>query len=111
MKNLFVSNLSFGTSEAQLRNAFQQVSLPLNFSLAPSKVVSCLTPDLRLLVSETGMPRGSAFLNYEEEQSAKDALGMNSTMLDGRLIVVSVADPNIRTQKRQNENEYYIYLF
>ncbi|KAJ3040739.1 Splicing factor [Rhizophlyctis rosea] len=51
--------------------------------------------DIRLIV-RTSFDSNKAFVEYEDEASAKAALALNGTNLDGRVVVVTRADPNLR---------------
>jgi cold-inducible RNA-binding protein len=75
---LFVGNLSYGTTEADLRAYFGTVA-------PPSQVV--LPVD-----RETGRPRGFAFIEFAERANAEDAIQrFNGQVLNGRPIAVSEA--------------------
>jgi cold-inducible RNA-binding protein len=75
---LFVGNLSYATTEADLRAYFATVA-------APSQVV--LPVD-----RETGRPRGFAFVEFAERAQAEDAIQrFNGQMFNGRPLAVSEA--------------------
>jgi cold-inducible RNA-binding protein len=75
---LFVGNLSYSTSEADLRTYFGTVA-------PPSQVV--LPVD-----RETGRPRGFAFVEFIDRSHAEQAIQrFNGQMLNGRPIAVSEA--------------------
>lgn len=75
---LFVGNLSYSTSEADLRTYFGTVA-------APSQVV--LPVD-----RETGRPRGFAFVEFTDRAHAEQAVQrFNGQMVNGRPIAVSEA--------------------
>jgi RNA recognition motif-containing protein len=75
---LFVGNLSYSTTEADLRAHFGTVA-------PPSQVV--LPVD-----RETGRPRGFAFVEYLERPHAEDAIQrFNGQMFNGRPLAVSEA--------------------
>ena len=75
---LFVGNLSYGTTEADLRAYFGTVA-------PPSQVV--LPVD-----RETGRPRGFAFIEFAERANAEDAIQrFNGQVFNGRPIAVSEA--------------------
>ena len=75
---LFVGNLSYSTSEADLRTYFGTVA-------PPSQVV--LPVD-----RETGRPRGFAFVEFIDRAHAEQAIQrFNGQMLNGRPIAVSEA--------------------
>ncbi|XP_062226557.1 organelle RRM domain-containing protein 6, chloroplastic isoform X2 [Phragmites australis] len=71
---LYVSGLSFRTTEESLRDAFEKF-----VNLVMDRVAK--------------RPRGFAFLSYADELEAKDAMeGMHGKFLDGRVIFVEVAN-------------------
>ncbi len=76
--NIYVSNLSFNTSDAELSelfSAFGQVS--------SAKVITD---------RETGRSRGFGFVEMPSEDEGKDAmLGLNNKEVEGRAMSVSVA--------------------
>ena len=75
---LFVGNLSYSTTEADLRTYFGTVA-------APSQVV--LPVD-----RETGRPRGFAFVEYAERPAAEQAIQrFNGQLFSGRPLAVSEA--------------------
>ena len=77
---LFVGNLSFGTSQQVIEEAFA----------AAGEVREVALPTDR----ESGRPRGFAFVTMataEEAQKAIDAL--NGSQLDGRTLTVNIAKP------------------
>lgn len=75
---LFVGNLSYSTTEADLRAYFGTVS-------APSQVV--LPVD-----RETGRPRGFAFVEFQERPHAEQAIQkFNGQIFNGRPLAVSEA--------------------
>ncbi|MBI2374175.1 MAG: RNA-binding protein [Deltaproteobacteria bacterium] len=77
---LYVGNLSFSSTEADLRTAFAQYG-----SVTSVKVVTD---------RDTGRPRGFAFVEMGSTQEAKTALqALNETSMGGRTIQVSVAKP------------------
>ena len=75
---LFVGNLSYSTTEADLRTYFGSVA-------PPSQVV--LPVD-----RETGRPRGFAFVEFPERSQAEDAIQrFNGQLFNGRPLAVSEA--------------------
>ncbi len=80
MKNIYVGNLPFSTSEAELQQLFEN-----HGSVSRVNVVTD---------RETGRPRGFAFVempNASEGDSAIEAL--NGQMLGGRALTVNEARP------------------
>ena len=77
-KNLYVGNMSFSTTEEQLREAFSQYGTVTKVQL--------------IMDRETGRPRGFAFV--EMSDGADQAIAaMNGAMFDGRALTVNEAKP------------------
>jgi cold-inducible RNA-binding protein len=77
---LYIANLSFNTTEAQLRSAFEPFGTISDVYLATDR--------------ETGRPRGFAFVTFGTPDEAKAAIEkMNGTELDGRALTVNEARP------------------
>ncbi|XP_020221303.1 organelle RRM domain-containing protein 6, chloroplastic [Cajanus cajan] len=77
---LYVSGLSFRTTEESLRNAFKNFGQLVEVKLVMDRIAN--------------RPRGFAFLRYAtEEESQKAIEGMHGKFLDGRVIFVEVARP------------------
>ena len=75
---LFVGNLSYSTSEADLRTFFGTVAPPTQVVLPVDR--------------ETGRPRGFAFVEFADRTHAEQAIQrFNGQMLNGRPIAVSEA--------------------
>ncbi|XP_062158573.1 organelle RRM domain-containing protein 6, chloroplastic [Alnus glutinosa] len=75
---LYVSGLSFRTTEESLRKAFQNFGQLVDVNLVMDKIAN--------------RPRGFAFIHYAtEEESQKAIEGMHGKFLDGRVIFVEVA--------------------
>lgn len=80
MKNIFVGNLSFNTSEDELRQIFE--------AFGQVDRVSILTD------RETGRSRGFAFVEMTNtEEGDKAITGLNGSQLGGRTINVNEARP------------------
>jgi cold-inducible RNA-binding protein len=78
-KRLYVGNLSYSTTEADLRDAFAATG----HDVAEVKVV---------MDRDTGRPRGFAFVEMATDEGAQKAIGdLNGTDLQGRAIAVSEA--------------------
>ncbi|KAL8057335.1 hypothetical protein ABFX02_04G178300 [Erythranthe guttata] len=83
---LFVSGLSFRTTEESLTNAFKNFGDLTEVNLVMDKIAN--------------RPRGFAFLAYATEEESKKAIeGMHGKFLDGRVIFVEIAKP--RAELRQ----------
>lgn len=92
---LYVSGLSFRTTEESLRNAFQNFGQLVEVNLVMDRIAN--------------RPRGFAFLRYEtEEESQKAIEGMHGKFLDGRVIFVEEAKPrsDLRQTLKQNPRQY-----
>lgn len=80
MKNIFVGNLSFQTTEQDLRTAFE--------AFGPVSRVSIMTD------RDTGRSRGFGFVEMDNDQQGEDAIAaLNGSDLDGRALNVNVARP------------------
>ncbi|KAK3224656.1 hypothetical protein Dsin_004518 [Dipteronia sinensis] len=88
---LYVSGLSFRTTEEGLRNTFQDFG----------QLVDGENSEFNLVMDKiANRPRGFAFLRYAtEEESQKAIEGMHGKFLDGRVIFVEFAKP--RAELRQ----------
>lgn len=80
MKNIFVGNLNFKTSEDALRKLFE--------SYGPVDRVTILTD------RETGRSRGFAFVEMSNaEEGDKAITALNGTELEGRTLNINEAKP------------------
>ncbi|RDY07377.1 Organelle RRM domain-containing protein 6, chloroplastic, partial [Mucuna pruriens] len=88
---LYVSGLSFRTTEESLRNAFKNFGQLVEVKLVMDKIAN--------------RPRGFAFLRYAtEEESQKAIEGMHGKFLDGRVIFVEVAKPRSELPQRNKQD-------
>jgi len=77
---LFVGNLSFNTTETQLREAFSAHGVVAEVNL--------------MMDRETGRPRGFGFVTMNTPEEAQAAIaGLNGKSVDGRDLTVNVAKP------------------
>lgn len=77
---LYVGNMSFKTTEADLRDTFGQFGSVTDVFIANDR--------------ETGRPRGFAFVTFSTDTEAKLAVEkMNGVDLDGRQLTVNEAKP------------------
>src|SRR4051812_36557903 len=77
---LYVGNMSFKTTEDDLRNAFGQFGTVTDVYIANDR--------------ETGRPRGFAFVTFSTDTESKLAAEkLNGTDLDGRQLTVNEAKP------------------
>ncbi|HVT84155.1 MAG TPA: RNA-binding protein [Chitinophagaceae bacterium] len=78
--NLYVSNLSFGTADNDLKTLFSEYG-----NVSSAKVITD---------RETGRSRGFGFVEMSSDDEAKEAIrGLNNKELEGRPMSVSVARP------------------
>ena len=76
--NIYVSNLSFNTNDAGLRELFSKFG-----DVSSAKVITD---------KETGRSRGFGFVEMASEEEGKDAIsGLNNKQIEGRPIAVSIA--------------------
>lgn len=88
-KNLYVGNLSYDTTENQLRELFG----------AHGEIVSANVITDR----NTGRPRGFAFVEMETEEAARAATAtLDGQMVDGRQIKVNEARPREPRRRRDS---------
>lgn len=86
--NMYVSNLSFHTSEDDLKNLFGQFG-----SVSSAKVITD---------RETGRSRGFGFVEMESSTEAKEAMkGLDKKEIEGRSMSVTVA----REKAPRSENQ------
>ena len=77
---LYVGNMSFKTTEVDLRDAFGQFGSITDVYIANDR--------------ETGRPRGFAFVTFNNDTESKLAIEkMNGADLDGRALTVNEAKP------------------
>lgn len=82
MKTLFIRNLSFETSEADLRKAFESFGKIHRCSIAKNR--------------DTGESRGFGFVDVDDDVAPKAIADMNGKMILNRTIVVQESDPRPR---------------
>ena len=76
--NMYVSNLSFNTSDAELQDLFAKFG-----TVSSAKVITD---------RETGRSRGFGFVEMPSDEESKDAmLGLNNKEVEGRAMSVSEA--------------------
>ena len=77
---LYVANLSYNTTDVELRTAFEAFGTVTDVFVATDR--------------ETGRPRGFAFITFSTADEAKVAIEkMNGTEIDGRALTVNEARP------------------
>lgn len=91
--NIYIGNMSFETTEDQLRQAFED--------FGEVSTVNIITD------RNTGEPRGFAFVEMSARDEATAAIGgLNGTELDGRELKVSEAKPRVQSGNRSGSNSY-----
>lgn len=79
-KKLFVGNLSYATTEEQLRTLFGEIGTVASVAVMTDRA--------------TGQPRGFGFVEMETEEDARNAIArLNNREINGRNITVSEARP------------------
>ncbi len=80
MKNIFVGNLSFQTTEGDLRSAFEAYGTVSRVSVMTDR--------------DTGRSRGFGFVEMNNDQEGDNAIAaLNGSEIDGRTLNVTVARP------------------
>ena len=80
MKNIFVGNLSFGTTEDTVRSLFQAYGTVESVNLITDR--------------DTGQARGFGFVEMSNDAEADRAIaGLNGKEIDGRALNVNEARP------------------
>ena len=82
LKQLFISNLADNIVETDLMELFGQYGV---------------IQQIRLIKNERGRSKGIAYIHFEKEEGAKKGLALNGHLLDNKVIIVTIADPNKRT--------------
>ncbi len=91
--NLFVGNLAFTTTQAELEAAFGAFG-----EVASAKI---------MMDRETGKPRGFAFVEMPDDGQAQAAIeGMNGKDLKGRALNVNEARPREARPPRQQQRRW-----
>ena len=79
-KKLYVGNLSYSTTESQLRGAFAEIGTVTDVAMIQDR--------------ETGRPKGFAFVEMADDAEAEAAIAqLNGKDFDGRNITVAEARP------------------
>ena len=82
MKNIYVGNLSFDSSEDQVRSLFEPYGAVDKVSIITDR--------------DTGQPRGFAFVEMADDDAANKAIeALNGTSLGGRNLNVNEARPKV----------------
>ncbi|MGO9519184.1 MAG: RNA recognition motif domain-containing protein [Candidatus Korobacteraceae bacterium] len=87
MKNIYVGNLTFDASEDQVRGLFEAYGAVDKVSIITDR--------------DTGQPRGFAFVEMTDDESALKAMeALNGTNLGGRNLTVNEARPKADRPRR-----------
>ena len=81
-KKMFVGNLSFQTSESDIREAFEQFGTVESVAIINDR--------------DTGRSKGFGFVEMSEEDANKAIAKMNGTELNGRALTVNEAKPMVK---------------
>jgi RNA recognition motif-containing protein len=81
-KKLFVGNLSFQTTEAEVANTFEQFGAVESVSIITDR--------------ENGRSKGFGFVVMEEEGADKAIATLHGSQLNGRTLTVNEAKPMVR---------------
>ena len=91
MKNIFVGNLDFNTTEEQLRALFTAHGTIESIAIVKDR--------------DTGQPRGFAFVEMEEAEQAKAAISsLDGVLLNGRALRVNEARPKLVPDVSRNSS-------
>jgi len=82
MKNLYVGNLAFSTTEEQIREMFQPYGAIEKINVVRDQ--------------DSGQPRGFAFVEMtSDEEAGKAIIAVNGTTVGGRALIVNEARPKV----------------
>ncbi|KAI9295269.1 hypothetical protein K502DRAFT_324412 [Neoconidiobolus thromboides FSU 785] len=84
---LFVSNLPKTYTQQDILNLFKQFGA---------------IKDINMIKDFNGLFKGICFVHFDEEEFSNQALSLNSTIIEGHPITVSIADPTQGKNKKQN---------
>jgi cold-inducible RNA-binding protein len=80
MKNLYVGNIAFSTTEEQIREMFQPYGAIEKINVVRDQ--------------DTGQPRGFAFVEMtSDEEAGKAIIAVNGSSIGGRALIVNEARP------------------
>ena len=74
---IFIGNLAFTTDKNELQDAFGKFGIISEINIPTNR--------------DTGQPRGFAFVKFETEEAAKEALTMDGQTLNSRQLKVNIA--------------------
>ena len=81
-KKLFVGNLSFQTTESDIRSAFEKFGAVESVAIINDR--------------DTGRSKGFGFVEMSEEDANKAIAGLSGSQLDGRTLTVNEAKPMVK---------------
>jgi RNA recognition motif-containing protein len=81
-KKLFVGNLSFQTTESDIRSAFEKYGAVESVAIINDR--------------DTGRSKGFGFVEMSEEDANKAIAGLSGSQLDGRALTVNEAKPMVK---------------
>ena len=81
-KKMFVGNLSFQTTESDVRSAFEQYGAVESVAIITDR--------------DTGRSKGFGFVEMNEEDANKAIAGLSGADLDGRALTVNEAKPMVK---------------
>jgi len=91
--NIYIGNLSFDTTEDQLRQAFEGYGEVSTINIITDRY--------------SGKPRGFAFVEMSEKDEATEAISsLNGQELNGRTLNVNEAKPRTQSGNRSGGNGY-----
>jgi RNA recognition motif-containing protein len=89
---LYVGNLSYNTTEAGLRSAFEQSGTVVEVAMIKDR--------------DTGRMKGFAFITMGSAEEAQNAIqALNEKMLDDRELKVNIAKPREERPRRQSSGD------
>lgn len=81
-KKVYVGNLSFQTTETDVRSAFEQFGTVESVTIITDR--------------DTGRSKGFGFVEMSEEDANKAIAGLSGSQLDGRALTVNEAKPMVK---------------
>jgi cold-inducible RNA-binding protein len=95
MKNIYVGNFSFATTETELREVFEHYGAVQNINLIRHEY--------------TGKPLGFAFVEMPDDSQGLAAItAVNGSQLGGRVLVVNEARPKRERDPRDGNNQRWM---
>ena len=91
-QTVFIGNLPFNTDQNELQDAFGKFGIIAEINIPTNR--------------ETGRPRGFAFVKFETESAAQDALSMDGADFNGRNIKVNIALGKKESPRPRSNNRF-----